>query len=513
MEPALDAQPFALQVEAGSVHCGAQIHPRIEQVQHHLEEGAADAVGAAGAEGDVTPVREVKEARGHHGGHAHVGRPAVEAAGVEILLAEHVVEHDAGAREQVTASLAVGDGERREIVLGVHHADVGGAAAAGGVGKHTAAVAVEAVRVEEGGGMGEPGLSRGEMADAGLVGEPHGLGERPQMAGRAELEAACGMGLQQLEGEGDEQAAGGGGRIGVQHPAPVAQCQRLPLHHTVAAQVIEGQMAAAGCACGGQPLRQLAPVEEGVAFARQRLQGIRELGLAQGLAVTDQSGRIAPAPVGAQRLGGAAIDDANNIKDVGLELVQAHASAGILHGRFHQARHGQAAEFPMDPEQPLHHAGDRHGAKADVELLLGGAEVGEDGVEVDGIGGEAPPGRLGEEVVEHRLLAGRVRHEKAAAAEGCQHRLGHAGGQQGGETGVEGVAAGLQHADSRLGGLRVAGRHHAARAMPGVPGGGGSHDRCAGQKAIPSWTIASSSVSTSSSRAVVPPAAARERRS
>ena len=33
-----------------------------------------------------------------------------------------------GARQQVAAPLAVGNGERREIVLGVHHADVGGAA-------------------------------------------------------------------------------------------------------------------------------------------------------------------------------------------------------------------------------------------------------------------------------------------------------------------------------------------------------------------------------------------------
>ena len=75
---------------------------------------------------------------------------------------------------------------------------------------------------------------------------------------------------------------------------------------------------------------------------------------------------------------GASVNDANDIKDIGLKVVQAHALSGVLHCRFRQMRHGQAAELPMDPEQPLHHAGDRHGAEADVELLLGGAEVRED---------------------------------------------------------------------------------------------------------------------------------------
>ena len=55
----------------------------------------------------------------HHRRHPHAGRRGVEAAGVQVVLAEHVVEQDAGARDDVAGALAVRRRHRGDAALAV----------------------------------------------------------------------------------------------------------------------------------------------------------------------------------------------------------------------------------------------------------------------------------------------------------------------------------------------------------------------------------------------------------
>ena len=81
-----------------------------------------------------------------------------------------------------------------------------------------------------------------------------------------------------------------------------------------------------------------------------------------------------------------------------------------------------------------------------MELLLGRAEIGMDGIEVDLARGPALARRLGEEIEQGDGVASLPpRHEEAAAARRGEHRLGDEGHEQAGDAGVEGVAAVLQN--------------------------------------------------------------------
>jgi hypothetical protein len=94
-----------------------------------------------------------------------------------------------------------------------------------------------------------------------------------------------------------------------------------------------------------------------------------------------------------------------------------------------------------------------------VELLGRGTEVGQDRPEVD-LGGWPPGTRcLGEEVVQVALAGRGAPQQETAAAERAEHRLGDAGGEMGGDHGIEGVAAVGENLAGRRRGSRVAGRH------------------------------------------------------
>ena len=102
-----------------------------------------------------------------------------------------------------------------------------------------------------------------------------------------------------------------------------------------------------------------------------------------------------------------------------------------------------------------------------MELLHRVAEVDHDRVQRRAGGRIGPPaGRLDHEVEQHRIPARRRDEHVAAGAQAGQQRLGHERGEQRGERGVDGVAAGAQDAGPGLGGQRVAGRDDAPAGHP-----------------------------------------------
>jgi hypothetical protein len=98
---------------------------------------------------------------------------------------------------------------------------------------------------------------------------------------------------------------------------------------------------------------------------------------------------------------------------------------------------------------------------ADVEELLGVAEVDPDGVQRRAL---ARRGRADEEVEDRRLDARPGDQEVAPGARAVEQRLAGPGGQARGDRRVDGVAAGAQDGRPRLGGGRVAGGDDALHA-------------------------------------------------
>ena len=160
---------------------------------------------------------------------------------------------------------------------------------------------------------------------------------------------------------------------------------------------------------------------------------------------------------------GRLIDGRDDAEDVRLQPIEAHALPRRRHRRLDDACHGNAAQLAMDVEEPAHGPRGRDGAHADVELLLGGSEVGEHREELDLIRRALAPRGLDEEVVDPGLTGRPAGGEEAAAAQGGQHGLGDAGRAQTGQGGIEGVAAGIEQRGRRLGGDGVPGGDRALR--------------------------------------------------
>jgi hypothetical protein len=108
-------------------------------------------------------------------------------------------------------------------------------------------------------------------------------------------------------------------------------------------------------------------------------------------------------------------DGRDDVRYVVLELVDAHAVARRLTGRRYDLPDRETAEFLVHGKQPLDHAGRGDGAGADVKLLLGGSEVGEDRVEVDLFTGQLVAWCLHEKIEQDRAGATLVREQEAAS--------------------------------------------------------------------------------------------------
>ena len=97
-------------------------------------------------------------------------------------------------------------------------------------------------------------------------------------------------------------------------------------------------------------------------------------------------------------------DRGDDGEEIGLELGQGEACARRPHRRLDQALHRQPAQRLVHGEEAGHHAGGRARSEPDMELLLGRAEIGVDGKELDLIR-RAPLARgLGEEVEQCGLV-------------------------------------------------------------------------------------------------------------
>jgi len=119
VEAGLEAQHVAVEVHPRRLHGGSGRHAEIQQVDQYLGHRAADAVGAAGTQRETGTVREFDHRRRHHGGQPRTLPPALESPVVEVLFAEHVVQHDARAGQHVAATFAIGGGQAGDVALPV----------------------------------------------------------------------------------------------------------------------------------------------------------------------------------------------------------------------------------------------------------------------------------------------------------------------------------------------------------------------------------------------------------
>ena len=233
--------------------------------------------------------------------------------------------------------------------------------------------------------------------------------------------------------------------------------QGRPLDNPVLGQVVHGEMAAPCQAVIDHAPRQIALVEKRFAFPGQGLEAIGQFRHPMDFAVLEQGAVPQAAAVKRQGLRCRRKNGFDHGQGEGLQRLHRGAVTRRRHRRFDQSLKRQGTEVVVGGEQPLDHARCGNRTETDVEFLGCRAEVGVGGVKVDIPGRPGPLRRLGEEVVEHRLTASSARHQKTAAAEGGQHRLGDASHAQAGQRRVEGVAAITQYAGGGLGGGRIAG--------------------------------------------------------
>ena len=147
--------------------------------------------------------------------------------------------------------------------------------------------------------------------------------------------------------------------------------------------------------------------------------------------------------------------------EVGLLIVHLDAVRGETARGTGDHRQLDAPEAPMGVQPASQATGHCHRAEPDVEGLLGARELHHHLVEVErrAPGRPADTRRVDEEVEQHLLAGTRARQQEATARQAGERGLGHRRREAGGHTGVDGVAAGLQHLHRRRGGGRVARRH------------------------------------------------------
>ena len=391
----LDAGLVVLDVKPWGVDRFLQRHGEDEAVEQHLEDGGTDAVGAPRAQRRQATAFVHDQRRGHHRAYPHVPRPLMKTVGIDVFLAENVVEHDPGAGNDVTRALAVGQRQAGGVSRFVDDADVGGSAR-----RHRTAEDLRPIGGDQGwvqqivGGGVRVQLVKPAFHPS-PIGEFHHLGQ-PAQVRRGSKPQRRGVGVaKQLQGEGDEDAAGGRRRIEMEAGGEDIEGQRCATLDPIPLQVVEGEVAAEAPAIVDDPVGDLAPVEQVGALDRQHLEGVGELLLHQDLALADELAR--PLAAFEDRLAGDAAlqNGADHPEHVGLHLVHANAGAGEFDGWLDDPPHRHDAEIAVRLEKPPDETrrGDR--SHADVELLLSGAEVGEDREKIDIGGGRPKPRCLG----------------------------------------------------------------------------------------------------------------------
>jgi hypothetical protein len=164
------------------------------------------------------------------------------------------------------------------------------------------------------------------------------------------------------------------------------------------------------------------------------------------------------------RLGSRVHDRPQDVEQVCLLLVDRHAVARDRGRRRDELGERQAAVALRRGGGAGHRPVRSRRGRADVEHLHGVAEVDVDREQrrVRSAGREPAPGRLDEEVEQHRVLARRRDEHVAAGAEAGEHRLGDERREHRRQRGVHGVAAGAERVRAGFGGDRMAGGDDAA---------------------------------------------------
>ena len=292
------------------------VHPVVEHVHDRVDDGRADAVGPAAPEHQLRPGLAEHHRRAHHARHPAAWRVAVEAEWVEVLLAEHVVEVEAGPRHDDPRPLAVGARHAAGAAGGVEHRHVRGRAEPRGEEAVEEAPVVQAVE---------------EFRGALVLGGGHDVHEPRR---RERLPGA----LEERQCVGDQRPAGGRRRVGDDIAPTVGHPHRLAVDHPVGREVGGRQHRPPVV----QPIdhggRHLARIEGRGAVAPQQLERRCEIGVAERVALAQQPalGREQGGTFGRRRG-----DLAQDLDHVGLHGVDLDPAARQGDGRGGQLRQRQ----------------------------------------------------------------------------------------------------------------------------------------------------------------------------
>src|SRR5581483_2344430 len=211
----------------------------------------------------------------------------------------------------------------------------------------------------------------------------------------------------------------------------------------VALEVIGGEIAAQLARLRNDGLPHVAVDEESRAVLGEPFERLGELLVAEGRASLHQR---AAGGEDRRRAGACGQDRGDDGEEIGLKLGQRKSLARGAYGGLDEALHRHPAQRLVDGEEAGHDARRGTRAEPDVELLLGGAEIGVDRIEGDLAFRPSLERRLGEEVEQVGVVAaGAPRHEEAAPAGRGEYRLGDEGHEGGGERRVERVAAVIEN--------------------------------------------------------------------
>ena len=219
-------------------------------------------------------------------------RAGVEAVGVQILLAHHVVGDKSGAGHDVTGPFP---GRRRQAdrqAVPIHHAEVAGivrrarlrhkrrgTAAVQGL-PHLFGVQGDKLVIQKAG----DGLGQGQRfallcpEGAGAIGGDHNLVQKAQVVGGTARQAAHVKMGQKFEGESGQDAAGGAGRRQQYLVPAVGQADGVGADNLVLGQIVRGEQAAVFCLIPPDGLGQTAAPDELFSFYGQRFQRVGQVG-------------------------------------------------------------------------------------------------------------------------------------------------------------------------------------------------------------------------------------------
>ena len=395
-------------------HVG-RIEAEVDHGADRLEQRGADPGRAATAQDQFhRAVPAEDHGRGHHRGHPQAGGRGVEPVRVQVVLAQHVVQHHPGAGDHVAGGLAVGRRQRGHVAFGVGHAGVGRAA------------------TERGPVARLPG---GLQV---LEGPAHG-GEVGRLAPGARRRHLLG---QEAQAPADQLATERRWRVGQHGAVPVGDGQRLPLGHSVRRQVLGRDQPLPRGHVVDDPFTPSRGPEVMGGVGRQFGQEPASVGIGEPvpgglgpLAGTEQAPTVL----------GQAEDGPEQVGHRAVEVVEHHALVGQGHRRRHDLGQRQAPQTLVDGQVAGHRAGHRGRAEPGVEDLVDPGVAHGHGEEV-GLGHrvEAPARGVHEEVEERRLPGGRTGQAEPTPAQAGHQGLTGRRCEPGGHDGVEGVAPGRE---------------------------------------------------------------------